>query len=313
MKRITFLIVAATLFAHINSNAQISEAPNYKVDLGVSLGSDGIGIDVSTPINEMLSIRAGFVGLPYFQIPVSFSFEDNNADAAGSEESSTEKMIETLRNATGLNVDEKVTMIATPTWKTARVLCDIKPLENKNWHFTAGMYLSPSTVAKVANAPADASTVTAINIYNYLYDQAVDGQPLISMGDIDIYSPGIQDRIINHGRLGVPLGSFSDGTEYTLYPSEEASVTAKVKVPVIKPYTGAGYDGNLISGNSDFRFSIDCGLMLLYKTPSIVMHDGTDIVHDLSSWNGRLHSACSILSRMYAYPVISFRISHKLF
>lgn len=307
-------IIAATLIlASTHALAQQTHVAGYKIDLGISIGTDGIGIDISTPINDMLSLRAGFTGLPHFQVPATFTFGDNGAGAEYNQETSTEKMIDMLRNTTGLEVDDKITMLATPTWKAARVLLDVKPLQNRHWHFTAGMYLSPRTVATVANAPADASTITSVSIYNYLYDQAALGQPLISMGDFDLYSPAIQDRILRHGRLGVPVGTFPDGSEYILYPSKEASFSARVKVPAIKPYLGAGYEGNLLPGNPDFRFSVDGGLMLLYKTPSVVMHDGTDIVHDLSSWNGRLQPVCRFLRGMYAYPVVTFRVSHKLF
>lgn len=315
MKRQTLLIICALFLAQLNVFSQTSYQPSHKVDLGVSIGSDGCGIDVSTPINDILSLRAGLTFLPYFQVPVSFTFDSGKQEETeGEEPQTTEKMIETLRNITGLEIDDKVTMIATPAWKSARVLLDVMPLENKHLHFTGGLYLSPSTVAKIANAPEDASTLTSVCIYNYLYDQSIDDQPLISMGDFDLYSPAIQDRIISYGRIGVPIGTRkADGKDYILYPTKDATVTAKVKVPIVKPYLGAGYSGYLIPGNTDFSFSVDGGLMFLFKSPSVVMHDGTDIIHDLNEWNGRLQPICKTLRNLYAYPVVSFRISHKLF
>ena len=49
---------------------------SFHLDLGVTLGTDGIGIDLSTPVvKNWVNVRAGFTYMPRFNATMHFGFE----------------------------------------------------------------------------------------------------------------------------------------------------------------------------------------------------------------------------------------------
>ena len=50
------------------------------LDLGVTLGTDGIGVDLSAPVVEnWVNVRAGFTYMPRFNATMHFGFEAGDA------------------------------------------------------------------------------------------------------------------------------------------------------------------------------------------------------------------------------------------
>ena len=50
------------------------------LDLGVTLGTDGIGVDLSTPvIKNWMNVRAGFKYMPRVNVTMHFGFEAGDA------------------------------------------------------------------------------------------------------------------------------------------------------------------------------------------------------------------------------------------
>ena len=68
MKKIITIVAAAAMATNITCAQHL--------DLGVTLGTDGIGIDLSTPVVEnWVNVRAGFTYMPRFNATMHFGFE----------------------------------------------------------------------------------------------------------------------------------------------------------------------------------------------------------------------------------------------
>ena len=68
MKKIITIVAAMAMATNI------SFAQN--LDLGVTLGTDGIGLDLSTPvIKNWVNVRAGFTYMPRVNATMHFGFE----------------------------------------------------------------------------------------------------------------------------------------------------------------------------------------------------------------------------------------------
>ncbi len=62
-------------------------------------------------------------------------------------------------------------MVGTPTMNNFKLLVDVHPFRNKNWHVTTGFYWGPSKVAKAENAVYDGTSLVAVSMYNNLYER----------------------------------------------------------------------------------------------------------------------------------------------
>ena len=68
MKKIITIVAAAAMATNITCAQHL--------DLAVTLGTDGIGIDLSTPVvKNWVNVRAGFTYMPRFNATMHFGFE----------------------------------------------------------------------------------------------------------------------------------------------------------------------------------------------------------------------------------------------
>ena len=67
------------------------------MDVGVNVGSVGIGIDVAVPVGDYVRVRAGYNYMPRFTIKSDFPIETRNG--------SIEKYIGKIN---GVNIDDKI-------------------------------------------------------------------------------------------------------------------------------------------------------------------------------------------------------------
>ena len=106
------------------------------MELGLTLGSTGIGIDLAAPLCEFLQVRAGY--------DYMFPFQKKFHLLLQNEESSLEAYYD---------------MTAKLTMGNAKLLADIYPFKyNKSWHITVGFYYGPSQVAKLESSSESANT-----------------------------------------------------------------------------------------------------------------------------------------------------------
>lgn len=318
------------------------------LDLGVTIGTTGLGIDVASPIGEYVQARTGFEIMPRFD--QSLHFDIQAFDESGNmTETKFDKMSSRLENFMGYKADSEVRMVGKPTMWNFKLLVDVFPFHNKKWHLTAGFHWGPSKIAEAVNALEDAPSLVAVNIYNNIYDRVSQGLPIY--GDITLGGSDAE-AIINNGRMGIRVGDYKDQyvtethpavdengdyiddgnggyvlvTDYVLdangnripkpyrmEPDANCTVSANVKVNSFKPYIGFGYGGQLLKNDNRYRISFDAGLLFWGGTPSIITHDGTNLSKDVTNIGGKVGTYVDLISGVKVYPVINLRITRKLF
>jgi len=90
-------------------------------------------------------------------------------------------------------------------------------------------------------------------------------------------------------------------------------VKADMKVNAFKPYIGFGYEGRLIKGNDRLNVGVDAGIMLWGGKPSLLTHDGTDLINDVEGITGKVGDYVDIMSSMPVFPVANVRFTYTIF
>ena len=151
MKKIVLMIVAACVWG--TTSAQSFKLKDYckehnlfqHLDASVTLGSTGIGVDVSSPIGNYVNLRAGFDFMPHFHHDMTF--EVQVGDDPTQSEPKFRRLSGLLEGLTGYKVDNKIDMVGEPTFYNFKLLADVFPLKNnKKWHITAGFYIGSSKI-----------------------------------------------------------------------------------------------------------------------------------------------------------------------
>jgi hypothetical protein len=243
-------------------------------------------------------------------------------------------MSEVLYNLTGYKVDQNITMKTKPTMWNFKFLVDVYPFKNnKHWHVTAGFHWGPSKIGESVNAIEDSPSLFAVGMYNHLYDVAYQDWVLdIPTPIIDtettgaVYmDPRIEKRLLNMGRMGIPLGTFThdmtdangiahkQGEAYHIEPNENSMVYADATTNSFKPYVGFGYEGRLIKGNDNYHIGFDAGVMFWGGTPSIITHEGVNLSKDVENIDGKVGDYVKFVKGVKAFPVLNLRITRTIF
>lgn len=292
------------------------------LDASVSLGTTGIGFDVSSPIGNFVNLRAGYDFMPHFHYHMNFGVQvgDNPAES----DSKFQRLSGLLEGLTGYQVDNQIDMIGVPTFNNFKLLVDVFPLkDNKQWHVTAGFYIGPSKIAKAYNTTEDMPSLMAVGIYNNMYDRIKAGEALFE----DTYLPyEMEEKVLNYGRMGIHVGDYSHdifdangqllhtkGEPYMMEPDGNAMAKASVKVNSFKPYLGIGYGGRLFKNNDNYHIAVDCGLLFWGGTPSIITHDGTDLAKDVENITGKVGDYVDLLKGFKVFPVLNVRFTKSIF
>ena len=331
MKKIVLSIALMAAFTGIKAQEN-STKPFSHMDLGVTLGTTGVGFDVQMPVYDIVKLRAGFEFMPRFTYNMHFDVESFDSD--GMPTSSTlDRMSEVLYGLTGFKVDQNITMKGKPTMWNFKFLVDVYPFKNKHWHVTAGFHWGPSKIAEAVNAQEDSPSLFAVGMYNHLYDVAymdcVEGipTPIIdtqTTGAIYL-DPQMEKQIVKMGRMGIPLGKFThdvvdangkvhkQGETYYMEPNENSMVFAEARTNSFKPYLGFGYEGRLIKNNDKYHIGVDAGVMFWGGTPSIMTHEGINLAKDVEDIGGKVGSYVDLVKGFKAFPVLNLRITRTIF
>ena len=343
MKRIFLILITSCLY--LSANAQQSDSlpaltdslrtkyipitQQFKehnifqhLDASLTLGTTGIGFDVSSPITDWAQVRAGFSFMPHFHPMMRFEVQvgDNPSESA----MKFQNLSKALQEMTGYQVNNSVDMIGEPTYYNFNLLFDVFPFrQNKHWHFTAGFYWGNSKIAKAYNTTEDMPSLVAVGIYNNMYEKAIRREPFIVVnmnGGTYVYTEDVElqdtyyEKFSQYGRMGVRLGEYvSDGTPYIIEPDENSMVKAEVMANSFKPYLGFGYGGRLFKGNDKYKISFDCGALFWGGAPSIIAHDGTDLAKDVKIVNGKTRDYVEFIKNFKVFPIINLRITRSLF
>lgn len=334
MKLFRHLLFVSCVLASSVAFAQNSKFTENKyfnhLDIALTAGSSGLGFELASPIGNMVQLRTGFSFIP--EISPTMSFDIQVGDDPTTSQSKFNKMSSALEKIIGHDIDDQIDMKGDPNFYNWSLLVDVFPFKNnKNWHFTAGFYLGSSTIAESYNTTEDMPSLLAVDIYNNLYDFFVQekywDEPIY--GDVFI-DPGVGDnmkaKLESYGRMGMNMGKYSrditdangnvihkKGDTYVMTPDENSMVRAKMKVNMFKPYIGFGYGGRLIKNYDRAHISFDCGIMMWGGTPSLITHDGTDLIKDVENVRGKVGDYVDVISHLKIYPVLNLRLSYRLF
>lgn len=186
------------------------------LDLSLTTGSTGIGFDVSMPVNKVFSLRAGYAIMPHFTHTMHFGVDVG--DDPTTSQHKFNRLAGLLEDLTGNKVDNVVDMEGQPTYWNWKLMVDVRPFRNKNWHFTAGIYAGNRQVARAVNAIEDMPSLMAVDIYNNLYNKALSGEPLAVVGDVGVHMPEVMNqKLLDYGRMSIRMGEYSHDV---LYPED---------------------------------------------------------------------------------------------
>lgn len=102
------------------------------------------------------------------------------------------------------------------------------------------------------------------------------------------------------------------GEEYRILPDDNMTVSAKAFVNAFRPYIGIGYGGP-ITKDKRTSLSFDLGVMFWGGRPSIVTHDGVDMLRDLKNVDGQVGRYLDVIRHFPVYPVLELRLAHTIF
>jgi hypothetical protein len=340
--RVSIFLAAAAMMVSVSASAQEDSQPWDKfnhLNVGVTLGTTGLGVEASMPINNYLWVRSGLSFMPRVEVPMTFGIQIGDDPAAS--KNKFDRMAGVLESFTGSPVSDEVKMTGKAKMWNWHVLFDIYPLQqNLHWRVTAGFFLGPSNVAEAFNQTESMTSLLAVDIYNNTYDK-LHGKTMRELANVklidlgpgyeDIYTDldvllKMQELFDKAGRMGIHLGDYShditdeDGNvihkkddPYVMTPNQEHMVKADMKVNAFKPYIGIGYDGRLVKGNDRLHVGFDAGVMFWGGKPSLYAHDGTDLINDVKNITGKVGDYVDTMSKLSVYPVANVRFTYTIF
>ena len=257
------------------------------LDVGVNVGTLGIGVDVAVPVGDYVRIRTGYNYMPRFTIHSNFNIETSTGGSITNyinkiNNIDIDKKMEELKididqpefkvykdafnQFRDLEPKDYVTMGMRPNLHQFKFLVDILPFKNnKHWNFTAGFFVGPSTVGDACNMEKETKLLQAINTYNLFYiDYLSNGRNFAGHGEVG----KLTEIFTENGVAGFPLGKFSDGDIAMMVPNEDATARAEMEVSKVRPYIGLGYNTHL-SRDRKWNLNVDAGIMFLCGKPSV--------------------------------------------
>ena len=101
------------------------------LDVGLSMGVTGIGVELSMPVGNSVRVRTGYDWMPQFHKNMSFGIQvgnevENKYDSQGNRvETKFDKLAKKLEEFTGNKIDDQVELIGKPTLNNWKVLVDV--------------------------------------------------------------------------------------------------------------------------------------------------------------------------------------------
>lgn len=311
---------------------------NHKIfnnlEVAVSLGSSGVGIELATPITRWARLRAGLDWLPSFNVPMNFGI---NTFSDGLPNGNFQRVQELVYELTGIEVDDEVKMLGKPNMLNFKFLIDIFPFQNnRHWHFTAGFYIGNHKIATAINDKSEKPTLVGLNIYNRAYEYFTNITDIfdVPIGGGNYMDPDevekLIDRFHHYGRMGMLIGYFNkdiiDGEgnivykkndPYIMEPAPDGSIRAKAYVNKFKPYVGFGYE-TALDKSQRWNLSIEAGAMFWGGFPAVINHDyhnncDINMTKDLRNIRGKVGDYISFIKALPVFPVIGVKFSYTIF
>lgn len=261
------------------------------MDVGVNVGTTGLGIDVGVNVGNYVRLRAGYNYMPRISMNTDFTVETSKGGIGNLidkidrieekfEEYGIDMNSESFAEYKALfdkfsKVERKdyVTMALKPNLHQFKFMVDVMPFRNnKHWSFTAGFFVGPSTVGYAENLEKEVLMLEGVNAYNKIYrdypEHGINGTWLQDWSKGPDKEPWKDDPFYKHGLAGFCLGRFADGDMALMVPGEDASAKAEMVVNKVRPYVGFGYQTDL-SRDRKWKLNVDAGVMFLCGSPSV--------------------------------------------
>ena len=284
------------------------------MEVSVSLGTTGIGIDVAAPVCDFIQVRLGYDYMLPFKRKFSMSLAGGGEPARQYDELGNRKVTpfneiaEYIYQNSGYDMDDHIQMEGKMTMNNLKLLVDVYPLSyNKHFHVTAGVYWGPKEFARADKGSGADVILSYMANYNSQYESAAADDPIKKYGRLDLY-PGDYDH--DYVTAGV---MHQKGKPYLLQPSENGDVRIQAKSWAVKPYLGIGYTGRLIKTRDDWKVSAQLGALIWGGTPLQVTNDGTDLSTKVTNINGSMGTTVDLVKALVVYPVLNVRIAKTLF
>lgn len=286
------------------------------LEVGITLGTTGLGLEVATPVTKWTRVRAGVDWVPRFRVPLSF---DINTFSDGLPSNNFSHVQQLVYDMTGLEMDNNVRMKGIPTMLDFKFLVDVFPFQNnRHWHFTAGFYVGGHSVAKAYNMIEEKPTLVALNIYNRAYRYFTNVTDIfdVPLGGGNYLDPSLverlQEKFRQYGEMGIHIGDFKDGTPYIMEPAPDGSVSAKAYVNRFKPYLGFGYSGSL-DKTAKWTIGVEAGALFWGGSPDVIDQNGVNMTKDLVNVRGKVGDYLRFIKGLPVYPVVNLKISYSFF
>lgn len=282
-----YFIALCMLATTVGASAQIEDDDKQlfnHIGAGLSVGSDGIGINLATTITPYVQARMGVGFIPKIQvnnIDVDMNIDQSNVQTANEfiDKYNTLGLGQSINH---IDPPKELSMSAKLNMTDFKLLFDIYPSKTSPWRLTVGFYAGKSQLleAWTTNCQDELQAITE-------YNTALEANP--SLAEQFDLTP-----------LGAKLG------DYLIKPDGQEA-RAYLKVNGFKPYIGIG-SGRAISNNHRFSFAWDLGCQF-WGTPTIYVQD-TPIDKD-SDINGD-GGIIKTISKITVYPTFSFRINGRI-
>ena len=262
------------------------------MDVGVNVGTTGIGVDVAVPVGKYVRVRAGYNYMPRFTFHSDFSLQTRKGggieqylvkiqsfniekkaaqfgvDLSLPEFQGYKTMAEKFRNVDSR--DDLVTMDLKPNLHQFKFLVDVLPFKNnKHWSFTAGFFVGSTQVGDAINQESESLLLEAVNAYNDLYKEYLgNGKNFAGHGEI----AKLTQLFTDNGVAGIPLGYFADGKKAMMVPGADGTIRAEMFIKKVRPYLGFGYNTHL-SRNRKWNLNVDAGIMFLCGKPNVYVNN----------------------------------------
>ena len=165
MKRFSLLLLAALAIAPLHAQDMVEDFGIFD-HLGgnISVGADGIGIELDAPITNYAAVRAGFNFFPKIKITTNVKYTNDFRNVVGDPDYGQDKL--TTRVQGKLN------------WMNGKLLFDAYPFGARNsFHVTAGLFFGTSEIFQMQNLDPirRKDSQSGIEIGDYIIHEDAEG------------------------------------------------------------------------------------------------------------------------------------------
>lgn len=301
------------------ADVKLPDAPGCRRwEVAATAGTTGLGVEGAWRPAPQWRLRAGAEAVIPFNVDVNFNVSSYGGDGPSTGHN-FDKMAQVMKELTGIEVDNRVTMDCKPRMFNGKLIADFFPWADKGWRVSAGFYVGSRKVVNARNSMGEMPALLAINIYNQLHDRILDTDfletPIYQNGDEVVWldpevADQLQAKMRSLGNMGIKVGEFKDGTPYIMHPDKDGMVKGSAFVNTFKPYLGVGYDGTM-RANRHVTMGFDLGMLFWGGTPSVIMHDGVNLSTEMKKIYGDPGRRVDFIKTFKVFPVATLRVAYS--